>query len=933
MTESVRQSARVRRTNRVEHRASAERDYLLGERIAEGLDGSVYAARRKNDDAQVVIKSARAAESDLWIEAEALWLGRFASPHVVTLMDEVNFEGRAALVLPRAPLGSLAGAMGRLSTPALLAAVRDTLIGLAHLHAAEVVHLDVKPSNVLLTYDAQGFVIAQLADLSRAAEAAWGLRAGAFTPRFAAPELLLGRSASASVDVFALAMWLKDRPLEAGLAAWVARATEADPKARFANAGKAFAALAKVVDLAALTPALTRAFDAPMRSTSAPHIGEETIPFDQPLALGHAAQSGKAPVGAGLRGRCTGPLRARDAELARLSAWMREAPDPAAERACFIALEGTPGAGATRMLRELAIHALLEGAHVMRVDSESELSAWPPVRPMAFDAANAAARTEWLRALLKSWLDAGERVVLLLGASARWALPALRTLQREPRLSLVCDATGQVDDALPWTHRCTLGPLRAEEVSRILVDRGVDALEAARIALASGGLPARSLTILRGGTEGSTQPFRDAPRAMAQDLQRMLALLALDGPQPFARFRLRAAALGVHLRSEHLAWLLRVGVYEVQSARLAVPSALEAEIPRPAWRAALRHVSVDADNLRVARVAMLAGLPRLSLERLEAIPRESLPASDLLTFNAVLSTLDTSPRVEALRALTAYLRGDNLAAKKHCDVALQARARSVLAHAALTRGQVALSELDAETARLHASRAGALAVHADDRLRAAMLRARIDILTGQTRPAARLLRSVLAPLTEKARTTPLALRAASLLADTYSNSKLPLSAIRVARAAMHRAARAHAPLVRLITANTLVDSLVQCGRYDEAAQVGAALLEGASGPVAHYLAGNLAMAELRRGDVDAALRLLDEALRAVGAARHRLWAFLASVKALALSLRTEHHALEAWLGTMAPEAALLREVHDAVTLLDEVRERAGPCVDRWLQRT
>ena len=928
MTESVRQSARTRRSHPVEHRASAARDYLLCERIAEGLDGSVYAARRKSDDVQVVIKSARAAESDLWIEAEALWLGRFATPHVVTLMDEVNLEGRAALVLPRAPLGSLAGAMGRLSTPALLAAVRDTLMGLAHLHAAEVVHLDVKPSNVLLTYDAQGFVIAQLADLSRAAQAAWGLRAGAFTPRFAAPELLQGRSASASVDVFALAMWLKDRPLEPGLAAWVARATEADPKARFANAGKAFAALAEVVDLAALTPALTRAFDVPMRSTSASQVGEETIPFDQPLALGHAAQAGKAQVGAGLRGRCTGPLRARETVLASVAAWMREG-----ARARLIALEGPAGAGATRMLREVTTRALLEGAHVMRIDSESELSAWPPVRPMAFDAANAAARIEWLRELLKSWLDAGKRVVLLLGASAHWALPALRTLQREPRLSLVCDATGQVDDALPWTHRCTLGPLLAEEVSRILVDRGVDALEAARIALASGGLPARALTILRGGTEGSTQPFRDAPRTMAQDLQRMLALLALDGPQPFARFRLRAAALGVHLRSEHLAWLLRVGVYEVQSARLAVPSALEAEIARPAWRAALRHVSVDADNLRVARVAMLAGLPRLSLERLEAIPRESLPASDLLTFNAVLSTLDTSPRVEALRALTAYLRGDNLAAKKHCDVALQARARSVLAHAALTRGQVALSELDAETARLHASRAGALAVHADDRLRAAMLRARIDILTGQTRPAARLLRSVLAPLTEKARTTPLALRAASLLADTYSNSKLPLSAIRVARAAMHRAARAHAPLVRLITANTLVDSLVQCGRYDEAAQVGATLLEGASGPVAHYLAGNLAMAELRRGDVDAALRLLDEALRAVGAARHRLWAFLASVKALALSLRTEHHALEAWLGTMAPEAALLREVHDAVTLLDEVRERAGPCVDRWLQRT
>jgi hypothetical protein len=43
-------------------------------------------------------------------------------------------------------------------------------------------------------------------------------------------------------------------------------------------------------------------------------------------------------------------------------------------------------------------------------------------------------------------------------------------------------------------------------------------------------------------------------------------------------------------------------------------------------------------------------------------------------------------------------------------------------------------------------------------------------------------------------------------------------------------------------------------------------------------------------------------------------------------------ALKVWLGTMSSEAALLREVHDAVTLIDEVRERAGPEVARWLDR-
>jgi len=622
-------------------------------------------------------------------------------------------------------------------------------------------------------------------------------------------------------------------------------------------------------------------------------------------------------------------LRARESELERIAAWTREE----ATHARFISLEGPLGVGATRLLRELTTRSLLDGAHVIRVGSSASdfsaretserLTCWPATQPSALDPSNTAAHTEWLRALMKSWLDAGERVVVLMRASSLWALPALRALQKAPRLTVVCDATGDAGDSLPFTHRCALDVLTSEQLCQVLIDRGVDALDAARVVLESAGLPARALTILRGGVSERASALRDAPRPMARVLHQLLALLALDGPQPFARFRLRAAELEIQLRSDHLAWLLRLGVYDVASASLSLPAALEVEIPKSVWRALLPYVTRDADNLRVARVGMRACIQKVSLERLEAIPRESLPASDLITFNAVLSTLKTSPRVEALRALTAYLRGDNLAAKKHCEAALSSRAPEVRLHARLTRGQVALSALDAEAARMDASRAAALAVHADDKLRAAMLRARIDILTGQTRQAAQLLRAVLAPLSEKARATPLALRAASLLADAYSNAKLPLAAIRVARAAMHRAARAHAPMVRLIAGNTLVDSLVQCARYDEAVEAGTVLLEGASGPVAHYLAGNVAMAEVRRGDVDAALRLLNEALLAVGAARHRLWAFLAAVKALALSMRTDSETLEAWLGTMAPEAALLRDVHDAVTLLDEVRARRG----------
>ena len=928
-----------------EPRAPAERDYLILGPIAQGLDGRVVAAQRRRDGAEVVIKAARTATRSapggrLGVEAEALWLRRFASPHIVPLLDEVSLEGAPALVLPRAPLGSLAGTLARLSTHALLGALHDALVALTQLHAVDVIHLDVKPDNILLTYDSNGFVIAQLADLSQAALRAWGAPAKAFTPRYAAPELLAGKPPTASADVFALAMWLEGRTLAPALEAWVKRATEQAPSMRFAHAGKAYAALADIVDVTTLRAHLTESFDAqPRRTPSPPSLNDETLPFEPQLALAHAHASGNAglspasaPPSRVLRSQDaprTGPLRARDAELARLVAWLREG-----AVARFIALTGPAGVGATRLLRELIPHALLLGANVIAVDvTEPGVRTWPEPQGRPRHEASDAARGAWMHSVAKRWLEAGERVLVIARAPAQ--LAALGRLKRLAGLCVVCDVTGEGStlDAL-WTHRDVLEPYTPEQITQMLQDRGVDALSAAHIALTSAGLPARALMALRGGEFPALMRAQDRFGPHREELQRLLALLSILGPQTFPAFRARAASLGMELQHLHLRELVRLGVYAVPSASLSLSSAIEAEIPKRAWRAILKHAHPGAESLRIAHAAMRGALPSIALKHLEAIPRESLSASDLTTFNAVLSTLPLNPRTEALRALTAYLRGDHHASKAHCEVALRSRTRGVVVHASLTRGQVALSELEADAARAFAERARALAERHEDKLRAAMLRGRIDILTGQTREAARLLRSTLAPLSERMRSTPLALRAASLLADTYSNAKLPRSAIRAARSAMRRAEAAHAPVVRLIAGNTLVDSLVQCGRHAEAVEVGETLLaEGASGPVAHYLLGNVALAEIRRGHIEAALRGLDEALAAVGPARHRLWAFLASVKARALAENTaDALALKVWLGTMSSEAALLREVHDAVTLIDEVLERAGPEVARWLDR-
>ena len=86
----------------------------------------------------------------------------------------------------------------------------DVLEGLAACHDAGIVHRDVKPENILL--DAEGR--AKLADLGLACsdETTAITRTGAMlgTPRYMAPEQLLGEGADESSDLYAVALILHE---------------------------------------------------------------------------------------------------------------------------------------------------------------------------------------------------------------------------------------------------------------------------------------------------------------------------------------------------------------------------------------------------------------------------------------------------------------------------------------------------------------------------------------------------------------------------------------------------------------------------------------------------------------------------------------------------------------------------------------------------
>ena len=168
-------------------------------------------------------------------------------------------------------------ARGPLPFPRVRAMALEMASALAAAHAAGVIHRDLKPENVLITSDGRikivDFGIAQI----EGPEATRLTRAGAMlgTPAYMAPEQLLGGHVDGRADIYAVGVLLTEvltgrHPLRGGaLAATatgssrfnavVARAMEADPLKRFANATELIEALAQTTtgDNGAITPVVT----------------------------------------------------------------------------------------------------------------------------------------------------------------------------------------------------------------------------------------------------------------------------------------------------------------------------------------------------------------------------------------------------------------------------------------------------------------------------------------------------------------------------------------------------------------------------------------------------------------------------------------------------------------------------------------------------
>jgi serine/threonine-protein kinase len=188
--------------------------------IGRGGMGSVWLARRSDGryEGKAAVKLINLAlmgrDGAQRFQREGSILARLSHPHIARLLDAgLAPGGQPYLVLEYVdgePIDRWCDAR-RSSVEERLRLFLDVVDAVADAHSHLVVHLDLKPSNILVTADGDvkllDFGVSRLIDEGGGNETRSGTTvagARAFTPDFAAPEQLRGEPVSSATDVYAL---------------------------------------------------------------------------------------------------------------------------------------------------------------------------------------------------------------------------------------------------------------------------------------------------------------------------------------------------------------------------------------------------------------------------------------------------------------------------------------------------------------------------------------------------------------------------------------------------------------------------------------------------------------------------------------------------------------------------------------------------------
>ncbi|MER7111767.1 serine/threonine-protein kinase [Streptomyces sp. NPDC000229] len=208
--------------------------YRLDDLLGRGGAADVYEALDLRLRRPVAVKFFRPegeAQAEERFTDEGRLLAQLQHPGLVTVYDSGQEDGRPYLVMQLIK-GTTLGRRIAVApmTPAEVSRIGSALASaLAHVHAAGVVHRDVKPSNILL--DETGaphltdFGISRLLD-NTTTHTATGALVG--TAAYMAPEQVLGRGAGPAADIYSLGLVLLESlkgeleyggaPLEAAIA-------------------------------------------------------------------------------------------------------------------------------------------------------------------------------------------------------------------------------------------------------------------------------------------------------------------------------------------------------------------------------------------------------------------------------------------------------------------------------------------------------------------------------------------------------------------------------------------------------------------------------------------------------------------------------------------------------------------------------------------
>src|SRR5436190_6679370 len=210
-------------------------EYIVERELGRGGMGVVFTGRHRRLDRPVAIKElppAIAMDEEVRerFATEARTLASLAHPHIVPIFDYVEREGLCLIVMEQLPGGTLWDRFVNtgVTTPAACALVMASCAALQHAHDRRVLHLDVKPDNLMFDQDGllkvTDFGISSVIGGGRTLGTVDGTVLG--TPAYMAPEQARGDELSPATDTYATGVMLYE--LLSGQLPWIGAESAAE---------------------------------------------------------------------------------------------------------------------------------------------------------------------------------------------------------------------------------------------------------------------------------------------------------------------------------------------------------------------------------------------------------------------------------------------------------------------------------------------------------------------------------------------------------------------------------------------------------------------------------------------------------------------------------------------------------------------------------